>query len=225
MMHLFQNSFINLIFIGIIALFPVVNPVGSAFILSPYFEKLTVADKKKAVNKIVLYAFGICIISLFTGRYILELFGISVPVVRIAGGILICKMGWEFLESKQITEDTKPYDGIHHSFSSISDKLFYPITFPATTGVGTIAVLFTLSTHSHTSDGENYYLGLLAIVVSILVMCAMIYVCYLNSRRVIHMLGNTGEQIVKRISAFLIFCVGLEISFTGLSEMIEHWTR
>lgn len=224
-MHLYENSFINLVFIGIIALFPVINPVGSAIVLSSYFEKLTVAEKRKAVSKIVLYAFFICITALFAGHYILELFGISVPVVRIAGGILICRMGWGFLEGKQSKEDTTQHNGAHNSYASIADKLFYPITFPVTTGAGTISVLFTLSAHANASGGKNYYLGLCAILISILVLCAMIYVCYLNSRRVIHKLGNTGEQIVKQISAFLIFCVGLEISFTGLSELIENWSH
>ena len=223
-MHLYENSFINLVFIGIIALFPVINPIGSAFMVSLYFEKLTIAEKKKAVSTIVLYSFFLCIISLFAGRYILELFGISVSVVRIAGGILICRMGWGFLESKE-TSNITTHDNVHNGYSSIADKLFYPITFPTTTGAGTISVLFTLSAHANNSSGENYYLGLSAIIVSICIMCAMVYVCYLNSRRVIHMLGRTGEQVVKNISAFLIFCVGLEISFSGLSELIEKWSH
>lgn len=222
-MHIFQDSFINLVFMGIIALFPVVNPIGSAIILSQYFENLTIPEKKRAVNKIVLYAFCICITALFAGHYILQLFGISVPVVRIGGGVMICRMGWEFLNNKQKSENNPQNDGLHNSYSSISEKLFFPITFPATTGAGTISVLFTLSAHSKSASNQNYYIGLCAIVISIIIMCIMIYFCYINSRRVIHMLGNTGEQILKSISAFLIFCVGLEIILTGLSELIEKW--
>ena len=97
------HGYVHLLFVGVIALFPVVNPVGSAFIVSSYFSDLSKADKKKAVNKIVLYAFSICTVSLFAGHWILELFGLSVPVIQVAGGIMICKMGWEFLSS-----DKKP---------------------------------------------------------------------------------------------------------------------
>jgi multiple antibiotic resistance protein len=83
------HGYVHLLFVGIIALFPVVNPVGSAFIVSSYFTGLSNADKKKAVNKIVLYAFSICTVSLFAGHWILELFGLSVPVIQVAGGIMI----------------------------------------------------------------------------------------------------------------------------------------
>ena len=95
------ETFIHLTFIGIIALFPVVNPVGSAFMVSPYFENLTNGEKRIAVGQITLYSFLICTVSLFAGQWILRLFGISIPVVQLAGGIMICKMGWEFLSSDQ----------------------------------------------------------------------------------------------------------------------------
>src|ERR1700734_3458034 len=98
-MNIFYHSFVHLLFIGIIALFPVVNPFGSAFIVNPYFSTLTRAEKRKAVKKITFYAFCICTVSLFAGHWILELFGISIPIIQLAGGIMICKMGWEFLSS------------------------------------------------------------------------------------------------------------------------------
>src|SRR6478609_7865002 len=91
------DSFIHLLFIGVIALFPVVNPVGSAFIVKPYFDQLSDADRRTAVKKISFYAFCICTVTLFAGHWILELFGLTIPVIRVAGGIMICKTGWEFL--------------------------------------------------------------------------------------------------------------------------------
>ena len=101
------HSFIHLMLLGIIALFPVVNPVGSAFMVNPYLSNLNKADKRRAVKKITLYAFGICSVSLFAGHYILELFGISIPVIQLAGGIMICKMGWDFLSEKNKQDDHK----------------------------------------------------------------------------------------------------------------------
>jgi multiple antibiotic resistance protein len=71
------HSFIHLLFIGIIALFPVINPFGSAFMVSPYLLRLTQEEKRAAVRKITMYAFFICTVSLFAGHWILELFGLS----------------------------------------------------------------------------------------------------------------------------------------------------
>ncbi|WP_316816689.1 MarC family protein [Pedobacter nyackensis] len=219
----FYESFVHLIFIGIIALFPVVNPIGSAFMVSPFFENLNAVQKRAAVTKITLYALIICTVALFAGQWILMLFGISIPVVQLAGGIMICKMGWEFLSTDQKKtspdEITEEVDAL--AYEHIANKLFYPITFPVTTGAGTISVLFTLSAHGAVFGSKAYFINTGAILISIVVMCLMIYFFYLNTKKMIHYLGSNGENIVNRISAFLIFCVGLQIGLTGLKSLFK----
>lgn len=221
-MPLLYHSFFHLLFIGLIALFPVVNPIGSSFIISPFFTGLSSAEKRKAVGKITFYAFSICTVSLFAGQWILELFGISIPVVQLAGGIMICKMGWENLSSdKKQGNSTTDTETNLSGYSNIEDKLFYPITFPVTTGAGTISVLFTLSAHSISSDRSDYFMNTAAILSAIIVMCVLIYIFYLNTKNIIRYLSSNAEAIFNRISAFLIFCVGLQIAITGIKSLMK----
>jgi multiple antibiotic resistance protein len=224
-MPAFYNTFIHLLFTGIIALFPVVNPIGSAFIVSPYLLHLSQAQRRLAVGKIALYSFLICTVSLFVGHYILQLFGISIPIVQLAGGIMICKIGWEFLSSdkKEETEDVVDPSQTPNlsAYKSIQNKLFYPITFPITAGAGTISVLFTLSAHSESGSHSDYLINASAILCAILFICFLIYLFYVNIERLIHILGDSGEMIVNRITAFLIFCVGLQIALTGLKVLFK----
>lgn len=223
-MHEFYHSFINLVFIGIIALFPVINPIGSAFIVNPYLLNLDKKEKRKVVQKICLYAFLICVVSLFAGQWILKLFGVSIPIIQLAGGIMICKIGWEFLSSdktKQVQVSDTALKNPDSGYEHVASKLFYPISFPITTGPGTISVLFTLSAHSATDNMNSYLFNTLALLVSVLVMCTLIYIFYFNTKTMIHFLGENGENIVNRISAFLIFCVGLQIAFTGLKVLFK----
>ena len=218
------HAFIHLLFIGFIALFPVVNPIGSAFILAPYFTDLNDDQKRNAVKKITLYAFCICTGALFTGHWILELFGLSIPVVQLAGGIMICKIGWEFLssdEEKNAPVAKEGEDKKDNAHVSIEDKLFYPITFPITAGAGTISVLFTLSAHSAGHTIKDYLIGTGAILLAIILICALIYIFYLNAKTMIAHLGSKGETIINRITAFLIFCVGLQIAITGIRSLIK----
>ncbi|GGH03973.1 MarC family protein [Mucilaginibacter phyllosphaerae] len=218
------ESFIHLVFIGIIALFPVVNPVGSALIVSPYFENLSRAEKRSAVIRITFYAFCICTVALFAGHFILELFGISIPVVQLAGGIMICKIGWEFLSSDESTDNPEDKVDLNTNVSAYSHlvkKLFYPITFPMTTGAGTISVLFTLSARGDAFGSREYYINSLAVLVAVIAICVLIYIFYLNTKTIIHYLGSNGENIVNRISAFLIFCVGLQIAISGLKAIFK----
>jgi multiple antibiotic resistance protein len=218
------HSFIHLLFIGIIALFPVINPFGSAFMVSPYLLRLTQEEKRAAVRKITMYAFFICTVSLFAGHWILELFGLSVPVVQLAGGIMICKIGWEFLSSDKRDEEKGEKADEANKLSSyvyVQDRLFYPITFPVTTGAGTISVLFTLSAHSARANLTEYLVNTGAILLAIVFMCILIYIFYFNTKTIINYLGSKGEEIINRISAFLIFCVGLQIAITGITSLLK----
>ena len=215
------HSFIHLLFIGFIALFPVVNPFGSAFIITPYFVGLTGDQKKNAVKKITLYAFIICTVSLFAGHWVLQLFGLTIPVIQLAGGIMICKMGWEFLSSDKEIHEADPGPDETDGYASLQNKLFYPISFPITTGAGTISVLFTLSAHSAGTTIKDYLVGTAAILLAVILICILIYIFYLNAKTIVSHLGTKGEMIINRLSAFLIFCVGLQIAITGIRSLIK----
>ncbi|MGC9150246.1 MAG: MarC family protein [Microbacter sp.] len=218
--HLY--SFLHLVFIGFIALFPVVNPIGTAFILNPYFSNLTVKERRKVTKRIVFYAFSISAVTLIAGHWILELFGLTVPIIQIAGGIMICKIGWEFLSSDTPKNQEKQPDAPPQSnIDNLQDKLFYPITFPMTTGAGTIAVLFTLSANSEAKSWPLYLVNLGALLLSIVGICILIFFFYVNANRLINYMGSHSEKIVNRLSAFLIFCVGLQIAVQGITHLIQ----
>jgi len=216
------NSFLHLVFIGFIALFPVVNPIGTAFILNPYFSDLTLKERRQATKRVVLYAFIISTVTLIAGHWILELFGLTVPIIQIAGGIMICKIGWEFLSSDTPNNQEQTMATPQRSkIDNLQDKLFYPITFPMTTGAGTIAVLFTLSAHSEAKSWPLYLVNLGALLVSIIGICILIFFFFVNANHFINYMGSHSEKIVNRLSAFLIFCVGLQIAVEGIMHLIH----
>ena len=219
----YLHSFIHLVFIGFIALFPVVNPIGTAFMVNPYFDKLSRQERSKAIKNIALYAFIICAVTLFTGRWILELFGLSVPIIQLAGGIMICKIGWEFLSSDE--PDTSSETIINKpdliQSNKIENQLFYPITFPITTGAGTLAVLFTLGAQSKAENFQQYLINSGALLISIILICILIFVFYVNAKRFINYIGSHNEKIINRLMAFLIFCVGLQIAIEGITKLIK----
>jgi multiple antibiotic resistance protein len=222
-MALHFYSFIHLVFIGFIALFPVVNPLGTAFIVSPYFANLSREDRTKAIKRITFYAFGICVFTLLTGHWILELFGLSIPIVQLAGGIMICKIGWDFLSPPKPDETSKS-EKVKNDLSQLTEidsKLFYPITFPITTGAGTISVLFTLSAHGSDKNITEYFINTGAVLLSVVGICVLIFICYVNANKLINYLGSHREKIVNSIMAFLIFCVGLQIAVDGIIQLAK----
>ena len=216
-------SYIHFVFIGFIALFPVVNPLGTAFIVSPYFSELSDKERLNAVKKIAFYVFILCLIVLLSGHWILELFGISVPIIQLAGGIMICKIGWDFLSPSK-TDDAVNLSNEKKDLNpetTIENKLFFPITFPITAGAGTIAVLITLSAHGAKKDISQYLIYTSSILVAVIGICLLVFICYLNANKLINYLGSHREKIVNSIMAFLIFCVGLQIAVEGITQLVK----
>jgi len=82
-------------------------------------------------------------------------------------------------------------------------------------------VLFTLSAHSASPDMKDYFVNTGAILLSIIFMCVLVYIFYLNTKTLVAFLGSNGEKIFNRITSFLIFCVGLQIAFSGIKSLFK----
>jgi multiple antibiotic resistance protein len=90
-----------------------------------------------------------------------------------------------------------------------------------TTGAGTISVLLTLSAHGEDTDITKHLTKLCALFIAIVLICILIYVCYVNTPRLIRKLGPRGEQIVNKLSAFLVFCIGMQIASGGMRTLLK----
>lgn len=211
-------TFMHLAFIAFITLFPPVNPIASAIIVDPMLGSLNRKERRVVAKKIAFYCFCICVISVIIGSWILKLFGLSLPIVQIAGGLTICNMGWNLLNSDAVTSDKaiQPEDKL----SKIQKSLFYPISFPMTCGAGTISVLLTLSASNSFQNIEQYIWNTSALLVGITGMVFAIYICIANTHIILEKIGERGQQIVNRLSAFIVLCIGLQIVWEGIKALL-----
>src|SRR6185437_13758693 len=133
-----MNVFADTILLSYAALFPIVNPVGSA----PLFLGLTQFCSDKERNalalRVAINSFFLLLGSLFMGTHVLEFFGISLPVVRIGGGLVVTAFGWKLLNSDA------PHEGADAKANSTIPDAFYPLTMPLTVGPGSISVAISL---------------------------------------------------------------------------------
>lgn len=218
---MFSATIINIITSTFITLFPVVNPIGTSFILNPVFSEFTTQDQRKIAKTIAIYTFILSFITVVIGEYILQMFGLSIPIVQLAGGIIISKIGWEFMSDKKTKKET--HINTHQSINSIRNQLFYPLTFPTTAGAGTISVLLTLTAHNTSKNFVERIEHMGAIMISVLIISILIYIFYSNTSRIISRFGESGKNILNKISAFLVFAVGLNIMIHGLFNVIQQY--
>ena len=214
--------FLHLAVSGIIALFAPVNPVGTALVVNPMLGGLDQTGRHRAASKVTLYCLALCLTVILIGSWFFKLFGISLPVVQLAGGILICRMGWQMLATDDSPLDAKAVPDPGLAVDELEDRLFYPIAFPMTTGPGTIAVLLTLSASGHASHESTYLANLAALVVAVLVTCFMVYLSLAYTHGFLKHLGPRGGMVLNRLSAFLVFCVGLQIATEGIQNLIAQ---
>lgn len=217
--HDFVYTFIS----SFITLFPVVNPIGSAFIVNGSLGDLDDTQRKSAIRKIIFNCLLISVGSLVAGHLILLLFGLAIPVIQVGGGIIICKTGWDWLSDSQKANITTTHDGIHSvNTNDVEKQLFYPLSFPISIGPGTISVIFTLmATASVKNDllktGINYGIIILVIVILLIIF----YFLLKEGPRITKKLGHSGNLIINKLIAFITFCIGIQIIITGISKIFH----
>jgi multiple antibiotic resistance protein len=139
--------------------------------------------------------------------------------MRVAGGFIVAVAGWKLLNQEPADREASlPTDGSKTNFIG---QAFYPLTLPLTTGPGSIAVMISLAmTQTGGAVAGEDVRFLIASLLAIIVTAVMIYGCYAYADRVQVMLGQGGTDIALRITAFILFCLGVQILWTGLSELI-----
>lgn len=202
-----------------IALLPIINPLGAA----PVFAATAGSNRslaKRLARRVAINSWFVIVASILVGSYVLALFGISLPVVSLGGGLLVASTAWRMLHTSD-DDDVQAAAAAQTSEMSdaeIARRSFFPITFPMTTGPGTIAASIALGAQIPTSP--LLYLASAAVAAGGAAIVALVlYLLYKNSARVLRYLGEVGQLVMTRLMAFILLCVGIQIMWNGWSEL------
>lgn len=196
------------------ALFPVVNPIGSSVIVLSIAGNASPAELRVLALKIALYTACLLITVLFCGSWILSLFGITIPVVLIGGGLVLAYIGWQLLNASATSNPEKI--NVESSDQEVNSLAFYPLTMPVTAGPGCIAVAIALGAHSLTGEWNSTLINQLANSIGILLVSLTVFICYRYTYLVTHKLGAAGTQVIMRLAAFINLCIGLQLIVHGV---------
>jgi multiple antibiotic resistance protein len=201
------------------ALFPIVNPLGSAAIFLNMIGDASEKIQRLLAQKIAIYSFFLLIGSLLWGVKVLSFFGISIYAVQIGGGLVVAATGWTLLgQSPQSSKSASMGD------DDILATAFYPYTLPITVGPGSISVAITLGAHLPAELHAGSIFSprvLIASMVGIVLICLIIYVCYRYARRAELLLGASGTSVFMRLSSFILLCIGIQIISTGVGAYLS----
>ena len=200
------------------SLFPVLNPIGCAPIFLSLTQQYPQSVRRVLARKIAVYSFALLAVSLLVGTEILGFFGISLAVIQIAGGLLVAATGWKLLNQES------PASAGQESRAAAGDALtqaFFPLTLPITVGPGCIGIAITIGANLRREVGEGIMSGIprrfAAALLGISLLCFVVLVCYSRAEQMARKLGSSGTNILVRLSAFILFAIGVQIVWNGLS--------
>jgi multiple antibiotic resistance protein len=200
-----MENFFSALALAFVALFPLVNPVGAIPVFCTLTADSTSEQRKKAALKTALNVLFILLIFYFVGEFLLDFFGISLGVLKIAGGLIVAHTAWEMVTSK-----TKLTNEEHTEMQTKEDISFTPMALPLLSGPGSIGAAIGLSIPGYQFD----YTG--GISAGILLTAITVYVALMLSLPLLKLLGKTGVGVLNKIMGFFILAIAVQLIVNGV---------
>jgi multiple antibiotic resistance protein len=177
-------------------------------------EGKDVAAHRQVARKACVYALFLSLFFLIFGTLILRLFGIPLAMVRIVGGIILVKIGFELFSPSSS-------GGIVSGAAAKEDAniAFVPLAMPLMCGPGAIATILGMTSTIRQSATE--LASFVAVVAAIVVTMLVTYLCLIYAEKLSHKLGAMGIDAVTRIVGFFVSAIGVALIFDGVIEALE----
>jgi multiple antibiotic resistance protein len=204
-----------LVLIGVTigALLPIANPFSTAPVFVSLTRQMTPDRRAQQARMACIYMTSVLVGALLIGAAVMLFFGISIPALRIAGGLVVARVGFAMLnpEPEEELSDESKREALDKR-----DIAFTPIAMPLLSGPGSIAVTISIATE------VDRPLEYVSVAVGIVVVALISWVILRGSTQVVKVLGVTGMNVITRLMGFILVCIGVQFIATGLVEAITH---
>jgi len=210
--------FLESTLLALVTLLPIVNPLGAAPVYLAKTIDLTTQEHADLARRVAVNCFLLLLASLLIGAYVLQFFGLSVPIVQVGGGLVVCSLAWSLLH-----QPDEPLEWVQDAANTLRrpdlrTRAFYPLTMPLIVGPGSISVAITLGANQ--SQGLHPLLvQALAHATGALLVAIAIFVTLRYAEPILRRFGATGTAVLLRMSAFILLCIGVQIIWNGVSSL------
>ena len=190
-----------------LALFPIVDPFGGIPIFFSMTSSWSAKDRNRTALKTGIWVFVILVTFLFVGRFVLHFFGISLPVLKIAGGLIVANTAWGMVTSHaRITPEET------HVAEDKEDISLTPLAMPLMSGPGAIGVVMALAAHV---DSSASYLGM---VIGIAAVALTVFLFFYLGGPLVRRLGPSAVGAINKIFGFLILAIAVQLVWDGVAD-------
>jgi multiple antibiotic resistance protein len=203
------------------ALLPVVNPLGSALVFLGLVGEAPDSVYRDLGRQVAIRTTLFFLAVELVGTALLTFFGISLPVVQVAGGLVLAAMGWSLLNQRAARPNPNAPAVTEASYGSLQEKVFYPLTFPVTVDPGCIVVMLTLSAHASVKTLRDNVLSHAGILVAVIALSLIVYLSYAYAPKITQRISPQTAHGLLRMIAFVLLCIGVQISWNGVHSLIR----
>ncbi len=207
------SHFWQLILGTVIALLPLINPLASA----PTFLAITEGDSRERrmqqLRMACIYMVVILVSFLIGGTFIMGFFGLSIPGLRIAGGLLVAGIGSGMLMGPKPSPEED--NAAHAAARAKRDVSFSPLAMPMMSGPGSIAVTIGFTSLS------TGWLDYVAIIIGILIVAGITYGALRLSEQIVGVIGVNGMNALSKVMGFIILCIGIQFVVNGVLGIVQ----
>jgi multiple antibiotic resistance protein len=190
-----------------LALFPIVDPFGGIPIFFSMTSDWSERDRHRTALKTGIWVFVILVTFLFFGRFVLYFFGISLPVLKIAGGLIVANTAWGMVTS---TARITPAES--HEAESKEDISLTPLAMPLMSGPGAIGVVMALAAHV---DDKSAYIGM---IIGIAAVALSVTLFFWMGGPLVRRLGPSAVGAINKIFGFLILAIAVQLVWNGMAD-------
>jgi len=198
-------------------LLPIVNPIGAV----PPFLAMTARDSLSKRREIARRATFICatvmIVAAACGSFIFKAFGISLPSLKIAGGILLLLVSIDMIHARK--SRTKSTEEEQEEGATKTDIAVFPLAVPLLSGPGAIASIFILL------DKASVVADYAALIAAIIVVCLIVYAILREAHRVLVVFGTIGLNVLSRLMGLVLASIAVEFIVDGLILTFPAWAK
>src|SRR5437879_5266970 len=190
-----------------LALFPIVNPFGGVPLFFALTSDFPESERNRTAVKTAMYVVGILVVFMFFGRFVLNFFGISLPVLKIAGGLIVANTAWGMVTGSSRMTTAESSEALTKEDISLT-----PMAMPMLSGPGSIGVVMGLAA---TADHFLSYLGM---VIGIVALGLTVYLLLVLGGPFVKRLGPGAVGAINRIFGFLILAIAVQLVWNGAAD-------
>jgi len=197
------------------ALLPIVNPLSAVGMVVTITANLNDQERTEQIKRACIYMFCILTAFLVAGGLIMNFFGISIPGLRIAGGMIVSYLGFRMLFPDTVLMSRQE----QMEAATKADVSFTPLAMPGLSGPGSIAVVIGLSASAQQT--ENIVVSHVLIALGVAVVAMISYITLRAATRLSKVLGIAGMNAMARIMGFLLICIGVQFMINGVLDVVR----